>query len=365
MSSRYAGRRQKLWHEVKSAGADGILVSDFTNVSWLTGFSGDDSAVVVTRNKTVIISDSRYETQLQDECPDIEAVIRNRTETIFTAAAQVIHQTKLKGLAFEGSTLTVADYRRLQEGLASVDLVSVEGIVEGLRAIKDAQEVEETRRAVWLAERGFAALKATLRPDQTERDVAFELEHTMRKLGAKGASFPVIVAVGPRAALPHARPTDVLIGESDFVLVDWGAEAQSGYRSDLTRVLITGKLSPKLEKVYGVVLRAQQAGIEAVKPGATCGQVDLAARQIIEQAGFGKQFGHGLGHGVGLDIHEQPRVRNGVDTILRPGMVITIEPGIYLPGWGGVRIEDDVLVTKQDHEVLTSVPKQLTDVFVH
>jgi Xaa-Pro aminopeptidase len=189
--------------------------------------------------------------------------------------------------------------------------------------------------------------------------VADNLEHQMRLFGAKGASFPSIIAVGPRAALPHARPTNKRIGEADFVLIDWGADCL--YKSDLTRVLVTGKIPPKLERIYGVVLNAQLRGIEAIGPGVACQDVDTAARKVIEDAGFGKHFGHGLGHGIGLDIHEGPRLGQGQKQILQPGMVVTVEPGIYFPGWGGVRIEDDVLVTKTGHEVLTRVPKQWSD----
>ena len=225
--------------------------------------------------------------------------------------------------------------------------------------VKDREEVAEIRRAIDQAERAFTVLRASLRPEQTEKEVADNLEHQMRLFGAKRASFESIVAVGPRAALPHARPTSQRIGASDFVLVDWGAD--SLYKSDLTRVLVTGKIPPKLERIYGVVLKAQLRGIEAIRPGISCEEVDSAARKVIEDAGFGRNYGHGLGHGIGLDIHEGPRLGQGQKNILQPGMVVTVEPGIYLPGWGGVRIEDDVLVTKTGHEVLTSLPKQWSD----
>jgi Xaa-Pro aminopeptidase len=171
------------------------------------------------------------------------------------------------------------------------------------------------------------------------------------------------VAVGSRAALPHANPTERRVGESQFTLIDWGAN-EGLYLSDLTRMVVIGKISPKLRKLYGVVLKAQLAGIQAIRPGATCESVDRAARSVIEKAGYGKQFGHGLGHGVGLEIHEAPRLAKGQSAILKPGMIVTVEPGVYLPDWGGIRIEDDVLITRSGHEVLTSVPKQLEDCLV-
>jgi Xaa-Pro aminopeptidase len=193
----------------------------------------------------------------------------------------------------------------------------------------------------------------------TESDVATELEYRARQFGAKGLSFPAIVAVGARSALPHARPTTLPLSSADFVLIDWGASSGL-YVSDLTRVLVTAKISPKLRKVYGVVLTAQLAAIDAIRPGVTCEAVDHVARKIISKSGLG-EFGHGLGHGIGLEIHEAPRLTVGQKTKLRPGMIVTVEPGIYLPGWGGVRIEDDILVTRTGCEVLTGVTKNLDD----
>ena len=202
-------------------------------------------------------------------------------------------------------------------------------------------------------------MRAGLRSADTEKDVADEVEAALRRTGASGSSFPPIVAVGANAALPHYRPGEtVRIRDSDFVLIDWGAD-RGGYKSDLTRVIATGKVSPKFIKVYRSVLTAQQRAIEAIRPGVKASEVDAMARGVLEDAGFGLYFEHGLGHGIGLEIHEAPRLRKGADTLLRPGMVITIEPGVYLPGWGGVRIEDDILVTPEGYEVLTSVPREL------
>jgi Xaa-Pro aminopeptidase len=181
----------------------------------------------------------------------------------------------------------------------------------------------------------------------------------MRQFGAKQAAFDTIVAVGPRSALPHARPTAATIGSADFLLVDWGALNFQGYHSDLTRILVTGTISPKLVKLHGVVLNAQQRAVEMIRPGVLAREVDSAARTVIAKAGWGKNFGHGLGHGIGLEIHEGPRVSRNSQVVLKAGMVVTVEPGVYLPGWGGIRIEDDVLVTRTGHEVLTSLPREL------
>jgi Xaa-Pro aminopeptidase len=253
----------------------------------------------------------------------------------------------------------VASFETLKEKAKAVEWASLPPRVEALRAVKDRDEVEAIRTAVGQAERAFAMLRAGLAGGDSEKDAADALEGYLRKCGASSAAFPPIVAVGPRAALPHATPTaGAKVGDSDFVLVDWGASA-GAYKSDLTRVLVTGKVTPKFERVYRTVLAAQERGIAALRPGATAAEVDAAARSVIEEAGLGPFFTHGLGHGIGLEIHENPFFRRENPAKLKAGMVVTIEPGIYLPDWGGIRIEDDVLVTPDGPEVLTRVPKSL------
>jgi Xaa-Pro aminopeptidase len=259
--------------------------------------------------------------------------------------------------------MSVGLLKTLEGKLSRCAFHATDGLIEQLRVIKDREEVLATRRAADLARRAFEVVRAAITPDMSELQVAADLEYQTRRFGGKGLSFPPIVAVGSRAALPHANPTERRVGESQFTLIDWGAN-EGLYLSDLTRMVVIGKISPKLRKLYGVVLKAQLAGIQAIRPGATCESVDRAARSVIEKAGYGKQFGHGLGHGVGLEIHEAPRLAKGQSAILKPGMIVTVEPGVYLPDWGGIRIEDDVLITRSGHEVLTSVPKQLEDCLV-
>lgn len=358
---RFASRRDRLLKTLARKSLHSILVTNFSNVSYLTGFTGDDSALLVTTSGARMISDSRYTTQIEEECPQLDMHIRSTSDSLMEASAQVIESSQIRDLAIEANSLTVDMHAKLSAKLKHCSLASTSGVVEELRAIKDKEEIAEIQLAARYAEKAFAVLRATLRADQTEKQVADDLEHQMRLLGAKGCSFPPIVAVGDRAALPHARPTERKIGDGDFVLVDWGATARQ-YKSDLTRVLATSKISSKLERVYGVVFTAQARAIEAMRPGVAANEIDGLARQVIADAGFGKYFGHGLGHGVGLDIHEAPRLSVINHQPLKAGMVITVEPGIYLPGWGGVRIEDDVLITRTGHEVLTSVPKQLEEV---
>jgi len=357
-------RREKLGRTFKADRIEAFLVSSVANVSYLSGFSGEDSTLLLTRNGAIVLSDGRYTTQLQQECPGLEHHIRQVGQLMVDAIAEVVDEIGVHRLGFEASSMSVADFETLKEKLPGVEWVGLKDRVEVLRAIKDKDEVAAIREAIGFAERAFAMLRAGLRGTESEKDVADALEGYLRRCGASAASFPPIVAVGRRSALPHARPSpDVRIGEADFVLVDWGASGRP-YKSDLTRVLVTGKVTPKFEKVYRTVLAAQERGIAAIRPGVMARDVDAEARSVIEEAGFGRFFDHGLGHGLGMDIHEAPRLRRNSDVRLQAGMVVTVEPGIYLPDWGGIRIEDDVLVTPDGTEVLTQVPKSLDSVRV-
>jgi Xaa-Pro aminopeptidase len=358
-TDRQVSRRNKLLQAVRKSGVSALLVTNSKNVSYLTGFTGDDSFLLIGPEVLRIFSDSRFETQLQAECPEIPAEIRTSRLTVVEFLAREIPQFKLARLGIEGASMTVDLRDRLAEKLAPLELVPQSGIVEEHRQIKDPGEIEELRSAVRQAERGYMLMKSLLTPEMTERQAAHELEHGMRRFGALKAAFEPIVAVGDHAALPHYRAGLRKFDESPFVLCDWGAVSAGGYHSDLTRVWGTGKVPPKFLRIYGVVLKAQQAAIAAIRPGAKCQDIDKVARTVVDEAGYAKYFGHGLGHGIGLDIHEGPRLSPISTDELKPGMVVTVEPGIYLPGLGGVRIEDDVLVTRDGHEVLTSVPREL------
>lgn len=363
MTSHPPLRRDRLRRALHKPAADAILVTNFTNVTYLSGFTGDDSFLLVRNDGELLISDPRYTTQLGEECPGVELLIRKPGVQMLQAVVKTLKSAKIRRLAIEGDSMTVAMREKIAAELPKLDIVTTSGLVERLRRTKDRYEIEAMRQAARYAEKAFAAIRAALQPEQTEREVANELEHQMRRFGARGAAFPSIVATGPRAALPHATATDRTIGSSGFVLIDWGANGGL-YCSDLTRVLVTGKISPKLERIYRVVLKAQLKAIAAIRPGVVAADVDRVARDVIGDAGFGRYFGHGLGHGLGLEVHEAPRLAVNQKTVLKPGMVVTVEPGIYLPGWGGVRIEDDVLVTRTGHEVLTAVPKQFEEVLV-
>jgi Xaa-Pro aminopeptidase len=357
----FAARRDNLRRLLSEQQLPALLVTDERNVTYLTGFTGDSSYLLVSPTRELLISDRRYTTQLGEECPGLELAIRGPGSKLPDFTAETIGKLELSGLGIEADTLTVSAYDKFKDVLKTTKLASTSGFVEKLREIKDAGEIEEIRHAVRIAERAFAVTRASLRLGRSEKEVADELEYQIRLFGGTCGAFPSIVGVGPRAALPHGRPIQgSKIGDCDFVLIDWGARGRL-YHSDLTRVLVTGKLSPQLHSVYGVVLAAQRAAIAAIRPGAVLKEIDGIARKVIEAAGHGEAFGHSLGHGLGLAVHEQPRLAPDQDGTLAPGMVVTVEPGIYLPEWGGVRIEDDVLVTEGGCEVLTSVPKELDE----
>jgi Xaa-Pro aminopeptidase len=353
----FADRRRRLVETFEASMIDGLLVGSETNVGYLTGFTGEDSALLLDRERAIVVSDARFEVQLAQECPDLEIRIRPIGQPLPQAVGELAKSLGFGRLGFESRATTVADFEATRESAGPVALEPTSGLVERLRTIKDASEIAAIRRAIEVSERAFLDLRAWLRPGVSEKEAADFLEAALRSRGATAASFVPIVAFGPRAALPHARPTaETILGPNDLILVDWGARA-SGYVSDLTRVVATGKVSREFEAVYRAVLEAQRSAIAAIRPGVEARSIDASARSILEGAGFGPRFNHSVGHGIGRDVHEAPTLRHVSETPLEPGMVVTVEPGAYFPEWGGVRIEDDVLVTAERAEVLSSLPK--------
>ena len=356
-----ASRQTNLRKLLKSSDAQAILVTNIVNVGYLSGFTGSAGYLLVTDKKFILMSDARYTSQIQEECPGIETEIRTADSTMLDSVAKVARSLKINSMAVEAGSLTKATYDQIQQMLTTVNLVDTSGWIAGLRSIKDKSEIETIRKSIAVNQRAFQVIRSQLTAEQTELQIAHNLEHQMRAFGAKCCSFDPIVGVGPRGALPHGKPSDKNIGESDFVLIDWGAQVDR-YASDLTRVLVTSRKIPtKLRKIYNTVLKAQVAAIKKIRPGVTVKAVDAAARKVIENAGFGKQFGHGTGHSFGLEIHETPFMSPIHEGKLEANMVVTVEPGIYIEGWGGVRIEDDILVTRDGHEVLSDLPKQLEE----
>jgi Xaa-Pro aminopeptidase len=365
----YDSRRNRLQRKFREAGIDSLVVTGLANVRYLTGFTGDSSWLFLSQSSPpVMLSDTRYETQLSHECPGLEVEIRDAGGTLPALFAKVASAASARRVGFEVDHVTVAQHGLLERSLAaagtsSATLIGMSGLVERLREVKDKFELAQIREAIRIAERGIAVVRSTLMGSRTETDIRYVLEAAMRDFGASGTAFEPIVGVGPTAALPHAHAGHRRVDEHPVLLVDWGAAVPSGYRSDLTRVFLTGKPTKHIEKVYSTVLAAQQAAIAAIRPGVRCADVDRIARGMIADAGFGKFFGHGLGHGFGLEIHESVRMSPLSEQVFEPGMVVTVEPGVYLPGKFGVRIEDDVLVTSDGCEVLSSVPREFADSF--
>lgn len=355
-------RRQKLMRKMRQAGVPSMLVTHPVNVTYLTGFTGDSSYLLLTADRVVLLSDTRYETQIAEQCPDLEVEIRDAGSTVVALTGTVLNRMKLASVAVESSHLSKSTYEQLATML-DAELVDTDGWVEQLRAVKDRNELAAIRHAIDLNQRAFEVIRHGLVAGQTESDVATELEYQIRRLGGDGCAFAPIIAVGARSALPHAHPGANRIDEAPFMLVDWGTR-YAGYCSDLTRVFGTARIPPKLRKIHEIVLRASQAAIRRIRPGVSIQEVDAAAREVIDQAGYGPRFGHGLGHGFGLEIHERPFLSPIQSGQLLTNMVVTIEPGIYLPGWGGVRIEDDILVTRDGHEVLSSIPRSLDELSI-
>lgn len=355
----FAARRRHVLAAVKKQGVAAMLVTKPQDVRYLTGFTGEDSFVLLAPAATTLLTDRRFSEQSAQECPDIERLMRGGP--MYAAVADVCRKLRLRRLGVQGGHMTLNGRDLLEKAVPRGKAVPLTEILAPLRIVKDAGEVAQIRKAVRAAQEGFKAILAMGRRrwiGRTEREIAAELEYRMRLAGADEPSFETIVAVGPHSSLPHYRPGSTRVEAGSFVLIDWGARV-AGYCSDLTRVVFAGKIPPQMAQVYEVVLRSQAVGIRACRSGVRASAVDKAARNVIEAAGFGKEFIHGLGHGVGLEIHESPGLGRLDTSRLRSGMVVTIEPGIYLPGVGGVRIEDDVLVTPGGCEPLTSLPRDL------
>jgi Xaa-Pro aminopeptidase len=351
----HAARRRRLLDRFAGLDIDAFLVTRQVNARYLTGFSGSNGQLLLFPDRAVLFTDSRYEEQSAREAPDVEREIYSKA--FHERVARVAAATKVERLGFETAGLTHQTYRRLEEALEP-ELVPTEDEVERLRWSKDHEELGLLRRAQDITDDAFERLVPKLVEGITERQVAVELEVAMRELGAERVGFDTIAAFGENAAEPHHRPTERPLRPGDVVKLDFGSFVD-GYHSDMTRTVAFGDPPGELREVYDVVRAAQQAGIDAVRAGIRGGEADSAARRVIEEAGYGPRFGHSLGHGVGLEIHEGPTLRAGSEDELPVGTVVTVEPGIYLPGVGGVRIEDMVEVTEDGCRPMPRTPKDL------
>jgi len=337
---------------------DALLVSGLSNVRYLTGFTGSNALLLLTPKSETLFTDPRYTIQASEECRCPVQIVK--AGSLFIGAARTIGRKRLKKIGFEKARLEYEGYELLKDQLPlGASLKPLSGIIENLRMIKTQDEIARIRRSVLTNSEAFSSTLALIKPGTSESDLAAELEYQMRLHGAEKPSFETIVAAGMHSALPHARPTQEKVAPNQPLLIDMGA-TQNGYTSDMTRTVFIGRPDKRAKSMYEAVLEAQLAAISAVRAGVTAEQVDRQARQMLKARGLEKEFVHSTGHGLGLEIHERPRIGKRDKTRLASGMVITIEPGAYVRGFGGVRIEDTVLVTNNGCEVLTPTSKDLT-----
>ncbi len=341
----------KLRQELLRHNLDALLITKGANIAYLSGFKGEGQ-LLITPAKKILLTDFRFKEQAAEETRAFQIRQRQKFRPLEESILRLVKKLKLKRLGFESRSLSYQFYGKLRQALRPVKLVATGDIVEQLRTIKSGREIKLLKKAAHLAVGTFRFARSIIKPGRKEVEIAGELEHFMRKYNAKGRSFDIIVASGKRSSMPHASASLRTIKDNETVLLDLGCRIH-GYNSDLTRMVFLGKISPKIKRIYEIVLRAQELAIKAIRAGEKICQIDKIARQYITKEGLGAFFGHALGHGIGREVHENPSISPENRQTLKAGMVFTVEPGVYIPGMGGVRVEDMVLVTKAGCEVLT------------
>lgn len=348
-------RLAKLREKIILKDSDAALITKRENYMYMSGFTGTSAILYISQSKAALITDFRYTEQASRQAPDYE-IVRYQS-SIFDEINKLIKEENINKICFEDSDLTYVQYNEYSQKL-SAGLVPSGRMVEELRIVKDETEIDVIKKAVDIADQVFTHILGFIKPGLTEIEVAAEMEHHMRRLGAEGPSFETIVASGKRSSMPHGVASEKVIEAGDVITLDFGT-IYKGYCSDMTRTIFLGKPDSQIEKIYNIVLEANLVGLEAVKSGRAGKEVDAASREFIRKAGYGDYFGHGLGHGVGLEIHEDPTLSVRGDMILQDGMVATVEPGIYIPDLGGVRIEDMVVVHGEKARILTASTKEM------
>ncbi len=339
-------RLEKMVGKLSTLNVDAVIVQGEYNRRYLSGFTGSNAYLYISKKTKKLLTDFRYVEQATSQCPDFEVIdYLQGGKTFYDTVNEVISEDGARTIGFEDSVLTYKEYIGLENGLKDVELEPIGDTVEQIRMIKDQEELEAIKMAAAIGDKAFSHIITYIKPGVTEIQVALELEHFMKHNGASKLSFESIVASGKHSSLPHARPTDKKIELGDFVTLDFGC-VYNGYCSDMTRTVVVGKASDKQKEIYETVLEAQLKSLAAIKEDCIGKEVDKVARDIITNKGFGDNFGHGLGHCVGLFIHEEPRLSPKDESTFKENMVVTVEPGIYVPNFGGVRIEDLVCVTK-------------------
>jgi len=360
VSDRRAQRLSALVESLSVAHLDGLLVTSLPSIRYLTGFSGTSALLFVSARDVLLITDFRYQTQVRSEVGDL-ARVAVEAQSLWAGLWQFLTQASYVEVAgFESAHIVHRDFQRLIEAGARPRWRATTELVETLRERKDASEVAQIRAAATMATSALERTLPAIRPGMTELEVAGLLEKSLRDAGSEAFPFPSIVASGERSALPHARTSSRQIAKGEFLLMDFGA-ASGGYCADVTRTVVIGKASDEQRAVYAVVRQANELAAGEVRAGLRGREADALARDYIERCGYGEEFGHGLGHGLGIEVHEAPRLARTADGYLSPGAVVTIEPGIYRPGWGGVRIEDDVHLAADGPELLTQFTHELLE----
>jgi len=347
-------RLDRLRELLSGAQIEALYVTAPENRYYISGFTGSDGSLLICREQVALFTDFRYMEQARQECPGCKVIeVQSSYEDILAA---YLREKKYTNLGLDGDHLHYNQYQILRDSLAGVEIKEAGGLVENLRITKDGEELLCMTEAARIADVAFAKVLPGIVPGVTERQIALQLEYAMKNMGAEGVAFSIIVASGVRGALPHGVASDKQLEKQDMVTIDFGAVFQ-GYHSDITRTVVLGEPNSKQEEIYNICLEAQTKAIKAVRSGIVASEVDKVARDIITDKGYGDCFGHGTGHGLGLNIHEKPKLSQRDDTILRQGMTVTVEPGIYLPDWGGVRIEDTVVVEENGCKILTGTEK--------
>ena len=339
---------------------DAVLITKEENVHYFSGFRGDSAALLVTPERLILVTDSRYTEQAAAEASDYEIV--EQRDGLYRKVAELAEDAGVVALGFEGNALVYDTVVKLRELLGEISLDTALNL-DPLRQVKDADEIALIRRACRIADEGFAHIISYIQPGMTEMEVAAELEHFMRRAGSERPAFQTIIASGVRGSLPHGTASDKVIVRGELVTMDFGAVC-GGYHSDITRTISVGRADARQRELYDAVLTAQKRALAALRPGVTGVEVDRIARDSLAEQDLNQYFGHGLGHSLGLEIHEEPRLSKAGTTVLQENMLITDEPGVYIPAWGGIRIEDTVLITADGAEQLTHAPKEFIEICI-
>ena len=353
-------RIERIREKLDQENLDLLLVTALPNIRYLCGYTGSNGILLISRDKAIFLTDFRYKEQVKKEVKVAEIKIPQKELFSTLPEIDLLKGKRIKA-GFEEKYLTFQLYQRLKTLLPQVLWVPTENLVESILVTKDEEEIKKIKKAAEISAKAYQEILPFFRPGTKESDIAAELEYRIKRNGGTGSAFEPIVASGLRSAMPHARASAKTLKKGEFVTLDFGA-LYDGYVCDITRTVVLGNATPRQKKIYDLVLKAQTRAIESARSGMKGFELDKVSRDIIKKAGYQKYFGHGLGHGIGLLVHDSPGINTKSQEVLKPGMVITIEPGVYIPGWGGVRIEDDVLITRNGCKILTHIDRELLEI---